>query len=237
MPLIDVLAVHDDGDDGSGAVVESPIDESEPPRSDLTPIRAHYLKKSLIQLQFNDELDAITSSAPNNISTFSYLGPPFSPPPKDAPKLDLPFLRYIFRQFVLTFPFMAAAPKDFYSDKLQPFMASVLSRNLSPNSPFDENAETSETATRLKLLGKLERNLSMFLGAATKLQEPEEVVRLTQHDLDRLEATAKRRQKRNLKQRDIFEVNIVSVRSVVDKGRMRSRVHEVQSYSLGHHTC
>ncbi|KIY71442.1 hypothetical protein CYLTODRAFT_435231 [Cylindrobasidium torrendii FP15055 ss-10] len=226
-PLETVAVPHDDQ---GIPTVESPSDEApastSEPSTDLTPIRAHYLKKALIQLQFNDELDAITSAPPSNISTFSYLGPPFSPPPTNGPSLDLPFLRYIFRQFVLTFPFMAAAPKDFYSDKLQPFMASVLSRNLSPTSPFDANSDSAEKATRIKLLGKMERNLSMFVGAATKLQEQEQVVRLTQHDLDRLEALARKRQKRNLKQRDIFEVNVVSVRTITDKGRMRNRVHD-----------
>lgn len=193
----------------------------------LTPLRAHYLKKSLVQLQFAQELDNITTASPNNVSTFSFLGPPFSPPPKDAQPLDLPFLRYVFRQFVLTFPFMAAAPKDFYSEKLQPFMASVLSRNLSPTSVLEEGDEGSEQATRLKLLMKLERNLSLFVGSATKLVEREEVVRLSQSDLDRLEMLAQQRQARLNKVKDIFEVNIVSVRAVTDKGRMRSRVHEV----------
>ncbi|KAJ7908340.1 hypothetical protein B0H13DRAFT_2233333 [Mycena leptocephala] len=194
---------------------------------DLTPLRAHYLKKSLIQLQFHYELDAITTPDSSNISSLSYLGPPFSPPPKGAPMLDLPFLRYMFRQFVLTFPFMAAAPKDFYSDKLQPFMASVLARNISPTSVFDDGSEGSEQALRLRLLAKAERNLSLFVGSATKLAEKEEVVRLTQVDLDRLESAARKRQAKNLEAvKDIFEVNIVSVRTVVDKGRVRSRVHE-----------
>lgn len=196
--------------------------------SALTPLRAHYLKKSLIQLQFDRELDGITSTVPGNISTLSYLGAPFAPPPKDAPILDLPFLRYIFRQFVLTFPFMATAPKDFYSEKLQPFVASVLSRNLSPTSVLDDPEEDPEQATRMKLLSKIERNLSLFVGAGTKLVEPEEVVRLKQNDLDRLETLANKRMARQVKVKDVFEVNIVSVRTVTDKGRMRSRVHEVR---------
>ncbi|KAJ7095405.1 hypothetical protein B0H15DRAFT_968044 [Mycena belliarum] len=198
-----------------------------PALTDLTPLRAHYLKKSLIQLQFSHELDAITTPAATHISPFSYLGPPFSPPPKNAPVLDLPFLRYMFRQFILTFPFMASAPRDFYSDKLQPFMASVLARNISPTSVFDDGSDGAETALRLRLLAKAERNLSLFVGAATKLVEKEEVVRLTQVDLDRLESAAQKRQAKNLEAvRDIFEVNIISVRTVVDKGRVRSRVHE-----------
>ncbi|KIN93038.1 hypothetical protein M404DRAFT_17347 [Pisolithus tinctorius Marx 270] len=190
----------------------------------LTPIRAHYLKKSLIQLQLHKELDDITNAPADNASTLAYLGPPFSPPQKSAQKLDLPFLRYIFRHFVLTFPFMAAAPKDFYSDKLQPFVASVFARNLSPTILI-EDADDDETieATRLKILAKVERNLAMLFSSGTKLVEPEQVVRLSQSDLDRIESLMKNRRK---KRRDVFDVNIVCIRTVTDKGRVRSRVHE-----------
>lgn len=201
--------------------------------TDLSPLRAHYLKKSLIQLQITRELDLITTHSPANVSTLSYLGPPFSPPPRDAkPFLDLPLLRYIFRQFVLTFPFMAAAPKDFYSDKLQPFAASVLARNLSATSVLDDDDVgdgKSEQAMRIKLMAKLERNLSLFVGAATRLIEREEVVRLNQADLDRLEDLAKRRAAKRRKTKDFFEVNVVGVKTVIDKGRMRTRVHDVRS--------
>ncbi|KAF8812463.1 hypothetical protein BYT27DRAFT_7182909 [Phlegmacium glaucopus] len=192
--------------------------------TDLTPLRAHYLKKSLIQLQFARELDFITSQSPKNVSTLSYLGSPFSPPPKGAEPVDLPFLRYIFRQFVLTFPFMAAAPKDFYSQKLQPFMAAMLSRNFSPTSVLDE--PETEQAPRKKMVAKVERNLSLFLGGATKLLEREEVVRLTQSDLDRLDVLSKKRLANLAKTRDVFEINIVSVRTVLDKGRIRNRAHD-----------
>lgn len=193
--------------------------------SALTPLRAHYLKKALVQLQFSHELDLISSEGPQNVSTLSYLGQPFTPPPKDAPQLDLPFLRYIFRQFVLTFPFMAAAPKDFYSQKLQPFVNAALARNISPTSVLDDGQ--SEKATRKKLLAKVERNLSLLINAATKLVEPEEVVRLTQADLDRLETLSRKRQSELAKKKNFFDVNIVGVRTVVEKGRMRSRAHEV----------
>ncbi|EPQ59257.1 hypothetical protein GLOTRDRAFT_70534 [Gloeophyllum trabeum ATCC 11539] len=226
-PPLDVEPQQDSGADAP--LVSSPTretDESAEKLVSLTPLRAHYLKKTLIQLQFRHELDAITTSAPNNVSTFSYLGPPFNPPPKDAPPLDLPFLRYIFRQFVLTFPFLNQAPKDFFPEKLQPFMVSVLSRNLSPSSIFDEGGEGSEQATRIKLLRKAERNFAMFLGSATKLAEREEVVRLSQKDLDRLELMAKKRYAREQRIKETFDVNVICVRTVVDKGRVRSKVHE-----------
>jgi len=108
----------------------------------------------------------------------------------------LPFMRFIFRQFVLTFPFLASAPKDFFPQKLQPFIASVLARNLSAASPFDEDAEQTEKATREKILSKIQKQFALLLGSATKLVEPEEVVRLSQRDLERLETLACRRQGR-----------------------------------------
>jgi hypothetical protein len=203
---------------------------------ELTALRAHYLKKSLIQLQFERELGGLINVNPRwpNVSTLSYLGLPFQPPPKDAPDVDMPFLKYIFRQFILTFPFMASAPKNFYSQKLQPFASSVISRNLSATSVLDDDEAEArgDQASQKKLFLKIQRHLSLFLGAATRLVENEELVRLTQVDLDRLETLTKRRQARMKKNRDTFEINIVSVRSVVDKGRVRSRVHDVSDVSV-----
>lgn len=211
---------------------DTPPETKELPGPDyttLSPIRAHYLKKQLISLQFHHELDTLIAAPTNNVSTFSYLGPPFSPPPKDAPRLDLPLLRYFFRKFVLSFPFLAAAPRDFFPDKLQPFMVSVLSRNLSPTSVLDDDPDNSEEAARNRTLLKFERNLAMLITSATKLVETEDVVRLTQADLDRLEKLAKRRAAREKKFKDIFEVNVISVRTITEKGRMRSRAHDVSS--------
>jgi len=54
-------------------------------------------------------------------------------------------------------------------------------------------------------------------------------VRLSQADLDKLEAIALKRHAKLMKTKDIFEVNVVCVRTVVDRGRVRSKVHEVHS--------
>ncbi|EJD01163.1 uncharacterized protein FOMMEDRAFT_89341 [Fomitiporia mediterranea MF3/22] len=221
------------GSIGHEPVIASPVDdknykdEENEKAALLTPIRAHYLKKSLVSLQFRRELDGISTSSPlPNVSTLSYLGSPFNAPPRDAPPLDLPFLKYMFRQFVLTFPFLASAPKNFFPEKLQPFIASVLSRNLSGTNIMEEGEEDTEDAMRRKVLSKLEKQFSLVLVSATKLVEAEEVVRLTQADLNRLETIARKRQARLQKKKEVFEVNIVCVRAVVDKGRMRSKVHE-----------
>lgn len=195
--------------------------------ANLTPLRAHYLKKELVILQFREELKRLTTVPRNNISTFSYLGPPFTAPPKDGPPLDLPFLRFMFRKFVLTFPFLAAAPRDFFPEKLQPFMANLLSRNFSSASPLDNNPENSEEATRAKMLTKFEKNISMLITSGTRLIEQEDVVRLTQKDLDRLETMARKRAAREKRLKDMFEVNVVCVRTIVERKRVRSKVHEV----------
>ncbi|KAI0698586.1 hypothetical protein BC835DRAFT_1532951 [Cytidiella melzeri] len=215
------LPPKDTKHDGSKHVQQKPSDLSE-----LTPLRAHYLKKQLVQLQFHRELNAITSIPRDNVSPFSYLGPPFSPPPKDGPRLDLPFLRFIFRQYVINFPFLQSAPKNFFAEKLQPFMHSLMSRNFSGASPLDNDPENSEEAARFRMLKKLEKNFSMLITSGTRLVEREDIVRLTQRDLDRLEFMAKKRAARDRKLQNLLEVNVICVRTVVEKKRVRSKAHE-----------
>ncbi|KAG8889662.1 hypothetical protein FRB99_003969, partial [Tulasnella sp. 403] len=198
---------------------------------DLTPLRAHYLKKSLISLQFAKELKVLSNPPANpNVSILSYLGQPFTPPPKDAGTIpDLLFFRFISRQFFLTFPFFASAPKNFFPQKLQPFVDSLLTRNLTGghDATLHGSQEAAEELTRQKVIAKLEKQLSLLLGTAIKLAEKEEVVRLTQSDLDRLEALAKRRREKASKEvKDVFEINVIGVRSVVERRNLRSRTHD-----------
>lgn len=196
----------------------------------LTPIRAHYLKKTLISLQFTNELQYLIQPPLNpSASPFSYLGSPFTPPPKDAPFTDLPLLRYVFRQFVLSFPFLASAPKDFFPHKVQPFLASLLSRNLSASSPFEQEGQSEEVeqATRSKFVSKIQKQLTLLLVSAVKLREQEDVVRLTQDDLNRLEKLARRHRAREARLKESFDVNVIGVKTVIDHGRVRSKVHEV----------
>ena len=137
----------------------------------------------------------------------------------------------MFRQFVLTFPFLATAPKDFFPSKLQPFVDSLLSRNLSseltlfPEEDPDVDSEQKSTA---KAFEKIEKHMALLLGSAIKLVENEEVVRLTQKDLDRLEDSIRKRQRKQSKSKlGGFSVNIVCVRSISEKGRVRRRHHDV----------
>lgn len=197
----------------------------------LTPLRAHYLKKTLISLQFTEELKILTTQPSNSsISTLSYLGAPFTPLPRDVPRQDLPFLRFMFRQFALTFPFLAAAPKDFFPSKFQPFIASVVSRNLSSATNLLEG-DDAQANDGQQILNKAEKHLALLLGAAMKLIENEEVVRLSQADLARIERSAERRRRKaaaagGAARAEVFDVNVVAVRAITDKGRVRSKIHE-----------
>jgi hypothetical protein len=203
----------------------------------LTPLRAHYLKKTLISLQFSEELRILTTQPSDpSVSTLSYLGAPFTPLPRNVPRQDLPFLRFMFRQFALTFPFLAAAPKDFFPNKLQPFIASVVSRNLSSATNLLESNGEAQANDGQQMLNKAEKHLALLLGAAMKLVENEEVVRLSQADLARIEKAAERRRRKaeaagGAKRAEVFDVNVIAVRAITDKGRVRSKVHEVSIYA------
>lgn len=221
-------SVLGDDEDIPRAASPEPEPEERPHTLELTAIRAHYLKKTLIQLQFHAEILALVSPNPSGISALSYLGPPFTRPPKDdrAP-LDMPFLRYVFRQFILTFPFLSNVPPDFFPDKVQPFVSSLLTRSIfSPTSIFGDEEQDEDTQSTAKLLNKAERSSALLLNYAVKIAEPEQVVRLTQQDLARLETLARRRAARASRKADVFDVNIIGVRAVTEKGRVRSRVHE-----------
>ena len=87
---------------------------------------------------------------------------------------------------------------------------------------------------RFKLLKKLEKNFAMLITSGTKLVEQEDVVRLSQRDLDRLEAISRKRAARERKLKDIFEVNVVCVRNVIERKRVRSKAHDVRSILSTH---
>ncbi|BGP17909.1 hypothetical protein JCM10213_003916 [Rhodosporidiobolus nylandii] len=238
----------------------------EPPSHDplsLTPLRAHYLKRELVTLEFVKELATLDSPG-----ALSILGPPFlpksrfvdgvpapAPPPGSQAALDeqreyeqsaeLPFLRFVFHHFVLSFPFLIACPPTFFSHKLQPFVYSFVSRNIS--SSDDREADSK----RKRIAGKVEKHLGLIMSAAIKLTENdgrEEVVRIeddgTMHtglpasqDSGRgtppgfggvgLGGGRKRGQLTQAEKKDEdFSINVVSVRNMVVKGRVRNKAHE-----------
>jgi hypothetical protein len=224
--------------------------------SELTPLRAHYLKKTLIGLVVERELNALCDPS-LGASALGLLGPPFQPLSHDGKMMkisrtegeqgDLPVLRYLFHQFLLPFPFLAAAPPTFWSGKVQPFITSFLAINQTRLSPtalssgggnggepdlsLASEEELIEYHARRKLWEKMQKQLAMLFGAGIKLTSGEEVVRINQGDLRKLEIAGEEARKKMLERQARmgpgFDVNVICVRNVVEKGRVRSKNHDV----------
>lgn len=204
-------------------------------------------------------------------SALSLLGPPFlpksrfingvpqpAPPPNSAQAIaearsdeavvDLPFLRFVFHHFVLSFPFLANCPPTFFSHKLQPLVYSFVSRNISSSD------ERDEVTARRRIAGKVEKHLGLVLSAAIKLTEnggKEEVVRIDETGaatsavpasqvqtavpsvipanrkggVSAAAAHSARSTAAGGKEED-FSINVVTVRHMIVKGRVRSKGHE-----------
>lgn len=75
--------------------------------------------------------------------------------------------------------------------------------------------------------------MTLLLGSALKLEGGEEVVRIGQEDLRLLEEDARRRvgnKAMNLEEGGTFAIDVIGVRGVAEKGRVRSRSHEVRRF-------
>ncbi|KAK4692607.1 hypothetical protein P7C70_g9092, partial [Phenoliferia sp. Uapishka_3] len=227
----------------------------------LTPLRAHYLKRELVTLEFIQELKSLDSP-----SSMSLLGPPFLPKSRfvngipgvaplpgskeaveeargDEASADLPFLRFIFHHFVLSFPFLVNCPPTFFSHKLQPFVYSFVSRNLSGSDDRDDDTK------RKKIAGKVEKHLGLIMSAAVKVTENggrEEVVRIEDDGTSHAAVPASQQalypdnktptsarpvgspssQSQSSNDNTFFSVNVVTVRNTITKGRVRNKSHE-----------
>ncbi|GAA95134.1 uncharacterized protein L969DRAFT_104664 [Mixia osmundae IAM 14324] len=185
----------------------------------LTPLRAHYLKRELVTLQFQEEI-----SQADQPDMLGLLGQPFEPPkgPDMDPNIDLPLIKFVFHRFVLSFPFLAKAKPAFYKDKLQPFAQSFMARNISTSS------EREEDTKRQRLASRFEKHLGLIVSSAIKLSDNdgrEEVVRVTGVEAPGDRHVASPAAKSADKGKD-FEVNVVSVRSIAEKGRVRTKWRE-----------
>lgn len=171
-----------------------------PPHTELTPLRAHYLKRELVGGQLAKELDGLgnpdalsvigwpftkTNHSKTQLDAYSTLNPTstratLSKRQEEEEDTDLPLLRFFFHQFVMTFPFLSEVDADiFYGKKLQPFIGSFMARNISMNEEREE--ETGITTKRHKLAGKAEKHLGLLISSAVKLNDNggrEEVVRI-----------------------------------------------------------
>lgn len=242
----------------------STLPDMQPPTI-LTPLRAHYLKKTLVNLQIAHELSVITDPV-LGANALGLLGPPFILP-EEAKQLvaarigreaipsayttgDLPFMRYMFHQFMLPFPFLAAAPPTFWSHKVQPFLSSFLAttgaaqhatktpQELEIAESLMTKEEKKEAEEKKKLWAKMEKHLGLMIGVGIKLVGGEEVVRIGQSELRRIEQAQEEKRRKYAEKHAAeghpppmiaFDVNVVGVRTIVPKSRVRHKTHEVSS--------
>ena len=93
--------------------------------SDLIPTE-HYLKKDLLSRQIAIEIHNLSS--PTALARF---GEPFTPLDPSNPvtpqTTDFPFIRFVFVNFVQSFPFLYNDQRPLWQDKVQPVLPSDIS--------------------------------------------------------------------------------------------------------------
>ncbi|KAI0430241.1 hypothetical protein F5Y09DRAFT_341899 [Xylaria sp. FL1042] len=123
------------------------------PSQTLTGKQEHYLKRELISEQVNWEINELNS--PTALRRF---GAPFKSDYGEVSPLDseLPILRYIFVHHVREFPFLdKAKEKEFWQDKLQVFLESFASKNISSSEDRLEETKRKKLAVKCRKLVEL----------------------------------------------------------------------------------
>ncbi|KAI0394024.1 hypothetical protein F5Y17DRAFT_458313 [Xylariaceae sp. FL0594] len=119
----------------------------------LTGKQEHYLKRELISDQVNWEISELNS--PTALRRF---GAPFKSDYGEVSPFDseLPILRYIFVHHVREFPFLdKAKEKEFWQDKLQVFLESFASKNISSSEDRLEETKRRKLAMKCRKLVEL----------------------------------------------------------------------------------
>ncbi|KAI1466795.1 succinate flavoprotein subunit [Daldinia caldariorum] len=128
-------------------------DSTTPPNQTLTGKQEHYLKRELISEQVNWEISELNS--PTALRRF---GAPFKSEFGEVSPYDseLPILRYIFVHHVREFPFLdRAKEKEFWQDKLQVFLESFASKNISSSEDRLEETKRRKLALKCRKLVEL----------------------------------------------------------------------------------
>ncbi|KAI1764784.1 succinate flavoprotein subunit [Hypoxylon sp. FL1150] len=133
-----------------------PVTNAPPPpstRQTLTGKQEHYLKRELISEQVNWEISEL-----NSTTALRRFGAPFKSEFGEVTPYDseLPILRYIFVHHVREFPFLdKAREKEFWQDKLQVFLESFASKNISSSEDRLEETKRRKLALKCRKLVEL----------------------------------------------------------------------------------
>ncbi|KAI1336825.1 PX-domain-containing protein [Xylariaceae sp. FL0016] len=144
---------QDDGSARTGPARTQSAASVPPPGQTLTGKQEHYLKRELISEQVNWEISELNS--PTALRRF---GAPFKSDFGEVSPFDseLPILRYIFVHHVREFPFLdKAREKEFWQDRLQVFLESFASKDISTSEDRLEETKRRKLAIKCRKLVEL----------------------------------------------------------------------------------
>ncbi|KAI8084991.1 uncharacterized protein BX664DRAFT_300647 [Halteromyces radiatus] len=197
---------------------------------ELSPVQAHYLKKELITLQLQQELNCL----------------------KKTPKLDelfskddnsqFPFLRYLFQNFVVDFPLLKKEGNNAQSEfwiKCQTFLDEFRKVKLDTYTPKNKAA-----SQRRVLMYKMEKMFIIALCASIKTTQDDQynnsnnvTIRTEQQPFDEKDDLSKEAEtkltmyenEQNYLQwigaNQGLDINVIGVRDIVEKRTLREKVH------------
>ncbi|KAJ4372432.1 hypothetical protein N0V83_004206 [Neocucurbitaria cava] len=191
-----------------------------PEGSILTGKQEHYLKRELISQQTKYEISELSS--PTALRRF---GAPFrSDAGEVAPQdSELPLLRYIFVHHVRNFPFLdKAKEKEFWQDKLQVFLESFASKDISSSEDRLEETKRKKLALKAEKLVEL-----MMVSGIPTASGYEERIRFAEMEIVDRQANEKGLTMNAPSGHFIngWDVNIAGVRTTSVKKHVRYHTH------------
>lgn len=152
------MTASEEGLPDGGAAVSLPIRENGAGEAltssnALTGKQEHYLKRELISDQVKWEISELNS--PTALQRF---GAPFKSEQGEVPpqESELPILRYIFVKHIRDFPFLdKAKEKEFWQDKLQVFLESFATKQISSSEDRLEETKRRKLAIKAQKLVEL----------------------------------------------------------------------------------
>jgi hypothetical protein len=191
-----------------------------PEGSILTGKQEHYLKRELISQQTKYEIAELSS--PTALRRF---GAPFrSDAGEVAPEdSELPLLRYIFVNHVRNFPFLdKAKEKEFWQDKLQVFLESFASKDISSSEDRLEETKRRKLALKAEKLVEL-----MMVSGIPTASGYEERIRFAEMEIVDRQANEKGLTMNTPSGHSIngWDVNVSGVRTTSVKRHLRYHTH------------
>ncbi|RUP48135.1 PX-associated-domain-containing protein [Jimgerdemannia flammicorona] len=201
----------------------------------LNPKQVHYLKRELITLELEKELNLLGENATlrtlfptDNPADGITAGLATVPTSMVALRADTPLLRHAFNQYVLTFPLLQDTDRVEFWGKVQRFLDEFRKLQIT------NSAERTELTRRKKIGQKIERLLVLLYGVGIKVKEGKEESIRVEEELQKVknkELVAKivkiEGEESIVKWMTMngLDINVVTVRDVTEKKHMMEHLH------------